>query len=96
MILLESRPASADTTLQQPAMQPSRGTKLALCAEASTVGFERIMCHPAAKHRDSLASDNAGFGVQQNPLRATWARRSPLSGMPVPVFLHDVERGFRV
>ena len=63
MILLETRPASADTTLQQPAMQPSRGTKLALCAEASTVGFERITCHPAAQRRDSVPSDNAGFGA---------------------------------
>ena len=30
--------------------------------------------------------------LQQRPLRGTWARRSPVSGMPVPVFLHDVER----
>jgi len=52
-----------DITLQQPAMQPSRGTKLALCAEASTVGFERIMCHPTATRRDSVPSDNAEFGA---------------------------------
>jgi len=73
-------------------MQPSRGTKLALCAEASTVGFERTMAtqpHSAAIPCPATTLDSV---LQQRPLRGTWARRSPVSGMPVPVFLHDVER----
>ena len=39
MMPWEAAPASAEAALQRPtapAMQPSRGTKLALCAEASS------------------------------------------------------------
>ena len=74
-------------------MQPSRGTKLALCAEASTVGFERTMAtqpHSAAIPCPATTLDSV---LQQRPLRGTWARRSPVSGMPVPDYPYLTRRG---
>ena len=100
MILLETRPASADTA-------PPRWTSPCSNQRCSPLAARSSHCVPRPRQWASSAScatqpqrvaipcpaTTLNSVLQQRPLRGTWARRSPVSGMPVPDYPYLTRRG---